>query len=57
MNFMDGLLLTLLNTVVCIALPKVISVITAKSESQEPSTPAIESPESSGEISGVMDVA
>ncbi|GAX36392.1 hypothetical protein [Nodularia sp. NIES-3585] len=57
MNLMDGLLLTLLNTVVCIALPKVLSVITAKSESTAPSTPVIESPESSGEIPGVMDAA
>ncbi|MDB9372041.1 hypothetical protein [Nodularia sphaerocarpa] len=57
MNLMDGLLLTLLNTVVCIALPKVISVIAAKGESQEPSTPAMESPESSGKIPGIMDAA
>ncbi|MEA5515442.1 hypothetical protein [Nodularia sp. UHCC 0506] len=57
MNLMDGLLVTLLNTVVCITLPKVLSVITAKGENTTPSTPAIPSPESRGEIAGVMDAA
>ncbi|HYW21127.1 MAG TPA: hypothetical protein VE956_17870 [Nodularia sp. (in: cyanobacteria)] len=57
MSLIDNLLLTLLNTVVCITLPKVISVVAAKSESQEPPTPVIESPESSREISGIMDAA
>ncbi|MDB9339663.1 hypothetical protein PN458_03975 [Nodularia spumigena CS-336/02] len=57
MNLMDGLLITLINTVVCIALPKVLSVITAKAKTQEPSKPVIQSPESGAEISGVMDAA
>ena len=57
MNLMDGLLLTLLNTVVCITLPAVLSIITAKRENPTPSKPVIQSPESSGEIHGVMDAA
>ncbi len=57
MNLMDGLLLTLFNTVVCIIFPKVLSVITAKGENPAPSTPAIQSPDSSSEIPGVMDAA
>lgn len=57
MNLMDGLLLTLLNTVVCITLPAALSVITAKRENPTPSKPVIQSPESSGEIHGVMDAA
>ncbi len=57
MNLMDGLLLTLFNTVVCIALPKVLSVVIAKEESTAPSKPVIPSSESNGEINGVMDAA
>ncbi|WP_414541241.1 hypothetical protein [Nostoc sp. CCY0012] len=57
MNFMDGLLLTLLNTVVCLCLPKVLSVMAAKSTSEAPKEAAIQSSESSSEIPGVMDAA
>ncbi|MBW4558567.1 MAG: hypothetical protein KME59_22095 [Trichormus sp. ATA11-4-KO1] len=57
MTLMDGLLLTLLNTVVCIALPKLLSIITTKPKSTEPSQPAINSQESNAEIPGVMDAA
>ncbi|MCG6136983.1 MAG: hypothetical protein MET45_20495 [Nostoc sp. LLA-1] len=57
MNFMDGLLFTLLNTVVCLCLPKLLSVMAAKSISDAPQVVAIQSSESSSEISGVMDAA
>ena len=55
MNFMDGLLLTLLNFVVCITLPKVLSVTTVQGENPARPMSGIQSPESSCEISGVMD--
>lgn len=55
MNFMDGLLLTLVNTVVCITLPAVLSVVTSENKTQKPSSPNIESREP--EISGAMDAA
>jgi hypothetical protein len=55
MSFIDGLLLTLLNTVVCIALPKFLSVITTTDKSVAPNQTAIQSAEASAEISGVMD--
>ncbi|MBE9051961.1 hypothetical protein IQ243_16315 [Nostocales cyanobacterium LEGE 11386] len=57
MTLMDCILLTLLNTVVCIALPKLLSIITAKPKSTAPSQSAINSQESNAEIRGVMDAA
>jgi hypothetical protein len=54
MSLIDGLLLTLLNTVACLVLPKLLSLIfgnKTKSESQ----PVIESPATSSEMSSLVD--
>ncbi|MBD2447207.1 hypothetical protein H6G76_08515 [Nostoc sp. FACHB-152] len=54
MSLIDGLLLTLLNTVACLMLPKMLSVILGnktKSESQS----VIELPASSSEMPNLID--
>jgi len=54
MNLMDGLLLTLLNTVACLVLPKMLSVILGdKTKSKSQST--VESPASNSEIPSLVD--
>lgn len=56
MSLIDGLLLTLVNTVACLVLPKMLSVILGdktKAKSQSPAT--IESPASSSEIPSLVD--
>lgn len=57
MTFMDGLLLTLLNTVVCLALPKFLSVIGTKGKNSASPQTLIKSSESNAEIPGMMDAA
>ncbi|QOV23647.1 hypothetical protein IM676_04965 [Anabaenopsis elenkinii CCIBt3563] len=57
MNFMDGLLLTLLNTIICITLPAFVCVITNKGQNQKVSKPVIMSPKCSGKISSAIDAA
>ncbi|WP_166481947.1 hypothetical protein [Scytonema sp. UIC 10036] len=39
MNLMDGLLLTLINTVACLVFPKLVSVILAKKSNSTASSP------------------
>jgi hypothetical protein len=56
MNLIDGLLLTLLNTVACLVLPKVLSVVLGNKAKQEPQfQQQIESPASSSEIPSLVD--
>lgn len=51
MSLIDGILLTLLNTVGCLALPKLLSVImSAKSQNIAPSPSALTSQDSNSEI-------
>jgi hypothetical protein len=53
MSFLDGVLLTIFNTIVCLVLPKVLSVIFATKNQDQvivPSQPAIASSDSSSEI-------
>ncbi|WP_392533367.1 hypothetical protein [Nostoc sp. C117] len=51
MSLIDGLFLTLLNTVACLALPKLVSVIlSAKNENAVPSPSAVTSQDSNSEI-------
>ena len=57
MNFMDGLLLTLLNTIICITLPAFVCVITNKRPNQKVSKRGMISPKSSGKISRAIDAA
>ncbi|MDB9538408.1 hypothetical protein [Anabaenopsis arnoldii] len=57
MNFMDGLLLTLLNTIICITLPAFVCVITNKGQNQKVSKRGMTSPKSSGKISRAIDAA
>ncbi|MHC5759921.1 hypothetical protein [Nostoc sp.] len=51
MSLIDGILLTLLNTVACLALPKLLSVVLSrKSQNTPPSTSAVTSQDSNSEI-------
>lgn len=51
MSFIDCILLTLINTVACLAFPKVLSVIlTAKTQKTAPTPTPLTSIESSSEI-------
>ncbi|MDH6107209.1 hypothetical protein NWP22_15295 [Anabaenopsis tanganyikae CS-531] len=54
---MDGLLLTLLNTIICITLPAFVCVITNKGQNQKVSKRGMISPTSSGKISRAIDAA
>lgn len=56
MSLIDGVLLTLLNTIACLALPKMLSVILAKkTKPQSQPRQAIESSASNSEIPGLVD--
>jgi hypothetical protein len=55
MSFMDGLLLTVVNTVVCVTFPAVLAAITSRKPTHKPATTSVKSAEP--EISGVMDAA
>jgi hypothetical protein len=51
MRLIDGILLTLLNTVACLAFPKLLSMIwAAKTKNTEPSPLPVQAQESSSEI-------
>ncbi|MDZ7962065.1 MAG: hypothetical protein RMY34_30055 [Aulosira sp. DedQUE10] len=51
MSLIDGILLTLVNTVICLAFPKLLSIISAaKTKTTEPSTAVITISEASPEI-------
>ncbi|MEH2108453.1 hypothetical protein [Nostoc sp.] len=51
MSLIDGILLTLLNTVACLALPKLLSVIlAAKNQNTASSASALTSQDSNSEI-------
>jgi hypothetical protein len=55
MNFMDGLLLTLINTIICIGIPAFLSVIANKRQNHKAAKPEIISSESRGKISRAID--
>ncbi|MBD2344547.1 hypothetical protein [Anabaena subtropica] len=59
MNLIDGILLTLVNAIVCIALPKLLSVIQSQKKPQNnlPKQSAINSQDSSSNIPNYVDVA
>ncbi|MCC5624549.1 hypothetical protein [Nostoc sp. CHAB 5715] len=51
MSLIDGIFLTLLNTVVCLALPKLLStIVPAQSQNITPSSSALTSEHSNSEI-------
>ncbi|MCC5644902.1 hypothetical protein LC607_18545 [Nostoc sp. CHAB 5824] len=51
MSLIDGILLTLLNTVACLALPKLLSVIlSAKNQNTAPSASALTLQDSNSEM-------
>lgn len=51
MSLIDGIFLTILNSVACLAVPKLLSVIvTVKNQNTEPSKSAITSQDSNSEI-------
>jgi hypothetical protein len=53
MSFIDGLLITLVNTVVCITFPAVLAAITSKKQAHKPAAAKVKSRKP--EISGAMD--
>ncbi|QLE57258.1 hypothetical protein [Nostoc sp. TCL26-01] len=57
MSLMDGILLTVVNTVACLVLPKLLStVLMAKPQSKTPKIPVMRSPESTPAITSYADV-
>ena len=50
MTLMDGILLTLLNTVACLALPKLLAIVSAKSQNTATLSSAATSEVSNSEI-------
>ncbi len=50
MSLIDAIFLTLLNTVACLALPKLLAILSAKSQNTAPSTSALTSQDSNFEI-------
>ncbi|MHC0064420.1 hypothetical protein ACWATR_16220 [Nostoc sp. UIC 10890] len=50
MSLIDGILLTLLNTVACLALPKLLAILSAKSQNTSPSLSTAISKDSNSEI-------
>ncbi|MFN6572211.1 hypothetical protein [Dendronalium sp. ChiSLP03b] len=58
MSLTDSILLTLLNTLACLALPKLLSVVlAAKAKAIKSSQSAVTSQESSSEIPSLVDAA
>ncbi|MBW4426226.1 MAG: hypothetical protein KME50_17695 [Nostoc desertorum CM1-VF14] len=50
MSLIDGIFLTLLNTVVCLALPKLLAIMSAKSQNTATSPSGVTSEVSNSEI-------
>ncbi|MCC5606374.1 hypothetical protein LC612_06130 [Nostoc sp. CHAB 5834] len=50
MSLIDGILLTLLNTVACLALPKLLAILSAKSQNTAKSSSTVTSEVSKSEI-------
>ncbi|MEJ6484622.1 hypothetical protein N0Y54_25450 [Nostoc punctiforme UO1] len=50
MSLIDGILLTLLNTVACLALPKLLVILSEKSQNTSPSRSTATSKDSNSEI-------
>ncbi|MBD2362855.1 hypothetical protein [Anabaena sp. UHCC 0399] len=57
MSFIDGILLTIVNTVVCLGLPKLLSVISAmKTKNIVSAQPTMESQDTRANIPSYVDV-